>query len=70
VGFALTAAATATEAANGDTATTAPQTIAVKVHAVADRPVLAVTGTARGNEDTAIPLAISGALTDVTVRRV
>jgi len=62
--FTITVTATATEAANGDRATAAPQTIAVTVRAVADLPTLTVSGTASGNQDTAIPLAISGALTD------
>jgi len=62
--FTLSVTATATEATNGDQATTPPQTIWVTIRAVADLPTLTVVGEVRGQEDTPVPLAISGALTD------
>ncbi len=62
VDFTLTVAATSTENANGDTATT-NETIAVTITAVADAPTLAVAD-ASGNEDTPIALTIGAALVD------
>ncbi|HUT51391.1 MAG TPA: hypothetical protein VM325_18830, partial [Alphaproteobacteria bacterium] len=63
VDFTLTVTATSTEADGGDTATTV-DTIDVTVDAVADAPTLTVTSDVTGNEDTAIPLTITSALTD------
>ena len=63
VDFTLQLSVTSTEAANGDTATTTAA-LDVTVNAVADAPTLTTTGAA-GDEDTAIPLTISSALTDV-----
>ncbi|MFN3236993.1 MAG: PilC/PilY family type IV pilus protein, partial [Pseudomonadales bacterium] len=63
--FTLGVTATATEADNGDTATTAVNNLAVTVNAVADTPTVTVTGTAATNEDTPVALTISGALTDL-----
>ena len=60
--FALTVTATSTEAANGDTATTIAS-LPVTVTAVADAPTLAA-APADGNEDAAIALSVSPALTD------
>jgi len=62
VDFVLTVAATATEGANGSTATTTAN-LDVAVDAVADAPTLAV-NPATGNEDTPIPLSIARALVD------
>src|SRR5882724_2978117 len=60
--FTLTVTATSTEFSNGDSATTVAS-LPVTVNAVADAPTLAVTP-ATGNEDTAIALTVSSALTD------
>ncbi len=60
--FTLTVKATATEAENASQAFTTG-TVKVTVNAVADAPTLTVAD-ASGNEDTAIPLSIAGALTD------
>ena len=62
VDFTLAIAATATETANGATATTGAN-LAVTVDAVADAPAI-VLGPAAGNEDTAIALAIGASLVD------
>ena len=62
VNFVLAVTATATEAANGDTASTV-DSINVTVNAVADAPMLTVQDTG-GDEDTAIPLTISAGLVD------
>ena len=62
VDFTLAVAATATEGANGATATTTAN-LAVTVDAVADAPTLTV-NPAAGNEDTAIALSIAPALVD------
>ncbi|MGE0093268.1 MAG: Ig-like domain-containing protein [Alphaproteobacteria bacterium] len=61
--FDLTLTVTSTETSTGDTATTTA-TVHVTVNAVADAPALAVTADAEGNPNEAIPLAISGNLTD------
>ncbi|HUL05884.1 MAG TPA: tandem-95 repeat protein, partial [Candidatus Acidoferrum sp.] len=60
--FALTVTATSIESSNGDSASTIVS-LPVTVTAVADAPTLAV-APAAGNEDTAIALSISPALTD------
>jgi VCBS repeat-containing protein len=62
VDFILSVAATATEGANGSTATTNAN-LAVTVDAVADAPTLTV-NPAAGNEDAAIPLSVTTALVD------
>ena len=63
VDFTLQLSVTSTESANGATATTTAS-LDVIVNAVADAPTLTTQGAA-GDEDTAIPLSISSALTDV-----
>ena len=65
--FTLTVTATSTEASNGDTETTT-DTVLVTVNAVADAPTL-TSPNASGNEDTAIALSFSSALTDTDGRR-
>src|SRR5262249_25770058 len=60
--FALTVTATSTEISNGDSASTVAS-LPVMVAALADAPTLVV-APAAGNEDTAIALSISPALTD------
>ncbi len=60
--FNLTVRATSTEVAGGAATTIA--TLAVTVNAVADTPTVTVTN-ATGNEDTAIPLNIAAAVTDL-----
>ncbi|MFT4677001.1 MAG: type IV pilus assembly protein PilY1 [Candidatus Azotimanducaceae bacterium] len=62
--YILTITATASEAANASTAQM-QITTTVKVMAVVDTPTLIVNGAVSGNEDTAIPLSISGNLTDL-----
>ena len=59
--FTLTVTATSTD--DSDTATTV-DTIDVTVDAVADAPTLTITNDVTGNEDTAVPLTVSAALTD------
>ncbi|MBL8838740.1 MAG: hypothetical protein JNL66_20975 [Alphaproteobacteria bacterium] len=61
--FTLVVAATSTDTSGGDTATTSAN-LAVTINAVADTPTLTLTGTASGNEDTAIALTIGGSLAD------
>ena len=61
--FTLTVTATSTESDNGDAATITAQ-IPVSVTAVADAPTLVV-GPATGSEDSAIPVSITSALTDL-----
>ena len=61
--FTLTLSVTSTEAANGDQATTTAS-LDVTVVAVADAPTLA-TSDASGDPNTAIPLSVASALTDV-----
>jgi len=63
--FTLGVTATATEGGNGDTATTTVSNLVVTVNAVADTPTVSVTGAVATNEDVAVPLTISGALTDL-----
>jgi len=62
VDFTLSVASTATEIANGATATTNAN-LAVTVNAVADTPTLTVSP-ASGDEDTAIALSVATALVD------
>ena len=62
--FTLQVKATSTEAAGGS-ATSAPVNLSVTVTGVADTPTVTVAA-ATGNEDTAIPLNITAALTDTT----
>src|SRR5204862_3046889 len=59
--FSLSVTATASDA-DGEDTTSAAQSIAVTVSP--DAPVLSVTATAAGAEDTAIPLVISASITD------
>ena len=61
--FTLTVSATSTEAANGDQATVTASLDVVLDDTAASTPTLSVTA-ASGNEDTPIPLSISGALGD------
>ena len=56
--FTLTVSVTSTEGTGGDTATVT-DTIDVTVNDIADNPNLTLTGTASGNEDTAISLTIN-----------
>ena len=62
--FILDVTATATEG-NGDFATTASQEIEVVVIDKADTPTVSVTGAVATDEDIAVGLTISGALTDL-----
>lgn len=62
--FTLSVISIATEGSNGDFANSVASNLDVTVNAVADTPTVLVTGAVATNEDTAVSLTISGALTD------
>ncbi len=61
----LSVTATAREGENGSTAVSSPASLAITVTGVADAPIVGVRGVS-GNEDTAIPLAVTAVLSDTT----